>query len=158
MTSVDTGPISVNGLSADQEVEANLALPSGVVALDVEAVRVAITVRPITASRSFDVGLRLVGARPDRTYATSVDRVLITVGGSVVDLDRLSAATLVADLQVSTLVAGSTAVEVDVDLPAGVTLVASSPGTIIVTVGAGPPAPPSAAPGSSPSAAASPSG
>jgi YbbR domain-containing protein len=158
MTTVDTGPISVNGLSADQEVEANLALPSGVVALDVEAVRVAITVRPITASRSFDVGLRLVGARPDRTYATSVDRVLITVGGSVVDLDRLSAATLVADLQVGTLVAGSTAVEVDVDLPAGVTLVASSPGTIIVTVGAGPPAPPSAAPGSSPSAAASPSG
>ena len=43
----------------------------------------------------------LVGARPDRAYSTSTDRVLLTLGGSVADLDRLEGSTLVATLDVT---------------------------------------------------------
>ena len=44
---------------------------------------------PVTATRTFEAGLVLVGARPDRRYELSTDRVLVTIGGSVADLDRL---------------------------------------------------------------------
>ena len=65
----------------------------------------------------------------------SVDQVLLTIGGSTADLDRLTGATIVADLDVTGLPAGSsTEVPVTVVLPAGLTLVASSPPTVTVTV------------------------
>ena len=60
----------------------------------------------MTATRTFEVGLDLIGARPDRTYSTSTDRVLITLGGSVADLDRLEGATLLATLDVADLEPG----------------------------------------------------
>lgn len=152
LVSVPTVPISVGGLAEDRTLEVELELPEGVVALDASAVMVTIDVRPVTATRTFEVGLRLLGASADRTYATSVDRVLITVGGSVAVLDRLAGSALVADLQVAGLGAGSTAVTVDADLPAGAALVASSPDQVVVTVGVpgstgSPGASPSAPPG-----------
>jgi YbbR domain-containing protein len=146
LTSITTDPISVTGLSAGRTVDAPLALPTGVVALDAQSVRVTIDVLQVTATRSFEVGLRLLGARTDRTYTTSVDRVLITVGGSIADLDRLVGSTLVADLAVAALGLGDATVSIAAELPAGVTLVASSPGQVVVTVAAR----------SSPSPAASP--
>jgi YbbR domain-containing protein len=149
LLSIDTAAVSINGLSSDRTFEAALALPSGVIALDVEAVEVAVDVRPMTGTRSFDVGLRLVGGQGDLTYRPAVDRVLITVGGSVADLDRLDGASLAADLDVSELVPGQGTAPVTVDLPAGVTLVAASPETVSITVIA-PPSP-------SPAAATSPS-
>jgi YbbR domain-containing protein len=136
LASIDTTPISVSGYSSSQNVEAPLVLPTGVVALDVQNVRVSITVRPVTASRSFEVGLRLVGAKPGLTYSTGVDRVLITVGGSVADLDRLIGSTLTADLDVSALGPGTADVAVAADLPAGVTLVTANPPKVAVTVSA----------------------
>ena len=71
----------------------------------------------MTATRTFEVGLRLLGSRTDRTYATSVDRVLITVGGSIADLDRLVGATLVADLAVAALGLGDTTVSITASCP-----------------------------------------
>jgi YbbR domain-containing protein len=134
LLSVDTAPISVSGFSSSQNIDAPLVLPTGVVALDVQTVRVAITVRAVTASRNFEVGLRIVGARPGYTYAPDVDRVLITVGGSVADLDRLIGSTLAADLDVSALGPGTTQVRPTAELPAGLTLVAANPPTVNVTV------------------------
>jgi len=142
LVTIDTAPVSIGGLSADVTLETTLALPTGVVALDVQTVRVSIVLRPVTASRNFDVGLALVGARSDRTYTTSTDRVTLTLGGSVADLDRLDGATLVATLDVSDLGPGTTAVPVSADLPAGVAFVIASPATVRVTVAV----PPSAAP------------
>lgn len=136
LTSITTDPISVTGLSAGRTVDAPLALPAGVVALDAQAVRVTIDVRQVTATRNFEVGLRLLGSRTDRTYTTSVDRVLITVGGSIADLDRLVGSTLVADLAVGALGLGDTTVSIEAVLPAGVILVASSPAQVVVTVAA----------------------
>ncbi|HEV8696463.1 MAG TPA: CdaR family protein [Candidatus Limnocylindrales bacterium] len=134
LLTIDTAPISVSGFSSSQEVDAPLVLPTGVVALDVQNVRVSIVVRAVTASRSFEVGLRMVGARPGFDYTTDVDRVLITVGGSVADLDRLIASTLVVDLDVSALGPGTSQVAATANLPAGVTLVAASPPRVAVTV------------------------
>jgi YbbR domain-containing protein len=142
LLSIDTAPISVSGYSSSQEVVAPLVLPTGVVALDVQNVRVTIVVRPVTASRSFEVGVRIVGARPGMTYTTGVDRVLITVGGSVADLDRLIGSTLAVVLDVSALGFGTADVQATADLPAGVTLVAANPPKVTVNVSAQASSPP----------------
>ena len=134
LLTVDTAPISVSGYSSSQTIDAPLVLPTGVVALDVKTVQVSIVVRAVTASRTFEVGLRIVGAQPGMTYKPAVDRVLITVGGSVADLDRLIGSTLAVDLDVSGLGPGTTDVTAAVDLPAGVTLVAANPAKVAVTV------------------------
>ena len=42
LVSIDTAPVSIGGISADTTLETTLALPTGVVALDVDTVRVAI--------------------------------------------------------------------------------------------------------------------
>lgn len=156
LTSIDTAPISVNGFSSSQTVEASLAVPVGVVALGDPTVQVTITLRAVTATRTFDVGLDLVGARADRRYATSVDRVLVTVGGGVADLDRLTGATIVAELRVGNLGLGTTAVDVRLELPAGLRLVTAAPAQVNVTVTTPETSPPSAPP--SPSVEPSPSG
>jgi YbbR domain-containing protein len=145
LLTIDTAPISINGLSSDQVLETTLALPTGVVALDVDAVRVSIRLQVNTETRNYQVGLSLVGARPDRTYTTSTDRVNLTLGGSVADLDRLQGAIIVGSLDVTDLAPGTTSVPVTADLPAGVTLVTVSPNQVAVTVGV--PVPPSPSPG-----------
>jgi YbbR domain-containing protein len=150
LLSVDTAPVSISGMSADQTLETTLALPTGVVALDVQTVRVAIKLKPVTATRSYEVGVTLVGARPDRTYSLSTDRVILTLGGSVADLDRLEGGTLVATLDVTDLDTGTAAVPVAADLPAGVALVSASPDRVSVTI-AVPPSPSPASPAASPS-------
>ncbi|MDF2734553.1 MAG: hypothetical protein K0S97_1176 [Chloroflexota bacterium] len=150
LRSIDTEPVPIGGLSANETLETTLALPTGIVALDVDAVRVTITVRPVTATRTFEVGLDLLGARSDRTYSTSTDRVLITLGGSVADLDRMGGATLLATLDVADLDPGTTSVPVTVDVPAGIALVSASPDQVAVTV-AIPASPSPAAASTSPS-------
>ncbi len=116
-----------------------------------------ITLRPVTATRTYSAGLRLVGAKSDLAYSLGKDRVLVTVGGSTADLDRLQGATLVMDLDVAGLTAGVHQVTVTANLPAGTTLVAASPETVEVTIitaapSGSPGAPSPGAPSPSPSA------
>jgi len=157
LESIDTAPISVNGLSSEQTSEVELAMPSGVVPLDQVSVSVTIKLRSVTATRNFEVGLELTGADPDLRYAASVDRVVITVGGSFADLDRLVGGTLVAPLDVTDLPVGDHDLPVTADLPAGVTLVASTPATVTVTVSV-PSAAATTTPSAAPGASASPGG
>ena len=153
LTRVDTAPISMTGVSDDETVRAALALPTGVVPVGDDSVTVTIDIRPVTATRTFDAGLRLVGARSDLRYGLSTDRVLVTIGGSTADLDRLSASTLVVELDVTGLAAGSHDVPVSANLPTGLTLVAASPAKVTVTITPVPAASaaPNAPPGPSPS-------
>ena len=97
-------------------------------------VRVTITLRPITATRTFNAGLILVGARADRVYTISTDRVLVTIGGPVADLDRLSGSVLVMTLDVSGLDAGTHGVSVGANLVTGLTLIGASPNPVSVTI------------------------
>lgn len=152
---VDTDPIPMTGVSANQTIEVGLALPTGVVAVGEEKIAVSIKIRPVTGTRTFSAGLRLVGPGSDLNYALSTDRVLVTIGGSTADLDRLSGAALVLDLDVSGLKVGVHDVQVTANLPAGTTLVAASPTSVTVSITG---AAASEAPASSTPASPSPSG
>lgn len=160
LESVDTAPVSVSGASKTVNVSVILDPPDEVSPLDVTEVTVIVTLRPVTATRNFDTGFRFVGRESGLQYATQIDQVTITIGGSVADLDRLEGSALVADLDVGGLEPGITEVTVTIDLPAGLTLVTADPPRVAVTVIA---PPPSAAPSASPPPAsagpsASPSG
>jgi YbbR domain-containing protein len=130
----DTQPISIAGASSQVVQSGGLALPDGVQALGGGTVQVTITLRPITGTRTFEAGLSLVGARPDLVYTLSTDRVLVTIGGSLADLDRLSGVTLVLSVDVTGLQVGTSTVPVSANLATGLTLVAASPNPIEVTV------------------------
>jgi YbbR domain-containing protein len=156
LTRVDTEPIPMTGVSADETVEVGLALPTGVVAVGDQPIKITIAIRPVTETRTFSAGLRLLGAGGGLRYTLSVDRVLVTIGGSTAELDRLSAATLVVDLDVTGLQAGVHEVPVTANLPAGTTLVAASPASVTVTITAA--AVPSSAPPASGAPSPSPSG
>ncbi len=131
---VDTEPVLLTGVSSDLTTSVRLALPTGIVPVGDDVVVVTIKLRPVTATRTFNAGIRLVGARSDLTYDVAVDHVLATIGGSVVELDRLSGSSLVVDIDVAGLTSGSTDLTVTANLPAGTTLVAASPAKVTVTV------------------------
>jgi len=148
----DTEAVSVSGASSDFSRVVGFDLPTGVVPLGGSTVTVNVKLRPVTSTRTFDAGVTLKGTKPELTYAIDVDRVLLTIGGSVADLDRLEGATLTATLDVTGLPPGTSSVPVTIDLPAGLTLVSAAPETVRVTISA----PPSPAP--SPAAETTPSG
>jgi YbbR domain-containing protein len=150
LVSVNTMPVSINGASSALTTTADLDLPTGVVPIGDTQVSVKVDFRPLTSTRNFEAGVQLVGERADLAYAIDVDRILATIGGSVADLDRLEASTLVMDLDVAGLGPGTAAVRVTAALPAGLTLVAASPETVLVTVTERAPAsPPAASPSAS---------
>ncbi len=133
LVSISTRPVSIAGATADIETEVGLDLPDGVAALGVEQVRVTITIRPRSGTRVFEAGIQIVNGSPDLTYLPAVDRVLITLGGTLGALDAVDPTTVTARLDVAGLGAGTSAVPVTVRLPAGVTLVSASPGEVSVT-------------------------
>jgi YbbR domain-containing protein len=134
LTQIDTDPIPMTGVSADEVVEVGLALPTGVVAVNDEPIKVTIAIRAVTETRTFSAGLDLIGDSSEFAYGLPIDRVLITVGGSTADLDRLSGATMVATLDVTGLTGGVHDVPVTANLPSGTTLVAADPATVAVTI------------------------
>ncbi|HEX9550280.1 MAG TPA: CdaR family protein [Candidatus Limnocylindrales bacterium] len=148
----DTSPITITGATSNVTAVATLELPDGVQALGDATITVTVTLRPVTSSRTFQAGLILVGARADHEYSLSTDRVLVTIGGSVADLDRLSGSELVLTLDVTGLDGGTFDVNVSANLQTGLTLIAASPNPIAVTIVAPPPSPspPAASPSPSP--------
>lgn len=130
----DTEPVSISGASSSVEQTVALQLPDGVQALGAGSVTVTIQLRPVTATRTFEAGLVVVGARADKRYALSTDRVVVTIGGSVADLDRLSGTTLVLTVDVTGLDDGVHRVPVSANLTTGLTLIAASPNPVEVTV------------------------
>lgn len=130
----DTDAISISGASSEVTQTVGLALPAGVQPLNQTTVRVTVTFRPVTATRTFEAGLLLVGARSDLVYALSTDRILVTIGGSIAELDRLSGTNLVLTLDVGDLGPGTHSVEATANLTTGLTLISASPNPIEVTI------------------------
>ena len=151
LVSLDTTPIPMTGVSANTTVVTSLALPTGIVAVGSDSIKVSIKLRQVTETRTFSAGLRLVGTRRDLSYDFTTDRVIVTIGGSTADLDRLVGSALLVDLDVTGLGPGTVDVPVSINLPTGPTLVAANPATVSVTITANATTPPSAGP--SPSAA-----
>ncbi len=131
---LDTAPVPLTGISSDLTTSVELALPTGIVPVGDTVVVVTIKLRPVTATRTFSAGIRLVGARSDLTYVVAVDHVLVTIGGSVAELDRLSGSSLVMDIDVTGRTSGSADLLATANLSAGTTLVAASPARVRVTV------------------------
>ena len=150
LVGADTAPISVAGASSQVVQTVGLALPAGVEALGNGTATVTITLRPVTGTRTFEAGLELVGARADRVYTLSTDRILVTIGGSIADLDRLSGVQIVLNVDVTGLDLGTSTVPVSANLATGLTLVGASPNPIEVTVAAAPSPAPSPGPSSAP--------
>ena len=146
----DTAPVTITGASSNVGVDTALQLPDGVQAPGVATVHVIVTLRPVTATRTFEAGLVLSGARADRTYALSTDRILVTIGGPVADLDRLSGSNFVLTVDVSGLDTGSHDVKASANLITGLTLIGASPNPITVTIGPSATASPGASPSPSP--------
>jgi YbbR domain-containing protein len=130
------------------ETAVGLDLPEGVAALGVDQVRVTIAIRPRTGTRTFEAGVQVVNGGLDRFYQPAIDRVLVTVGGTLAALDAVDPTRIAARLDVAGLDPGTAPVPVTVRLPAGVTLVAASPLEVTVTVTplATPAAPPATLP------------
>lgn len=134
LTRLDTQPISISGISSDLDRTVALSLPAGILALGVDEVRVTVTLRAVTATRTFSAGFVLAGANSALLYDFSTDRVLVTIGGSVADLDRLTASTFSVRVDVSGLPPGIHEVAVTANLAAGLSLVAIAPATISVSI------------------------
>jgi YbbR domain-containing protein len=137
----DTSPVSVSGASSDVIQRVALALPNGVQAIGDGTVQVTVRIRAVTATRTFEAGLVLSGANPDKAYAISTDHVLVTIGGSVADLDRLAGGTLVLTLDVTGLNDGSHKVVPAANLTTGLSLLSISPSPVLVTISAPAPSP-----------------
>ena len=130
----DTAPISVAGASSQVVQVVGFSLPSGVQAIGGATVEVTVRLRPVTGTRTFEAGINLVGSHADLAYSLSTDRIVVTIGGSLADLDRLSGVDIVLNADVSDLQPGTTAVLVTANLATGLTLISASPNPIDVTV------------------------
>jgi len=131
---LDTAPVIVTGASSEVTQEVGLALPPGVQALGPGTVEVTVNLRPVNATRTYEAGLVLVGERPDRRYELSTDRVLVTVAGSVAELDRLGSTSLTLTVDVTGLDPGTHSVAVSANLTTGLSLIDVSPNPVEVTV------------------------
>ena len=160
LVQVDTAPVSVAGATADVNEVVALAPPNGISTTSASSVDVLVRVEPITQTRTYSAGLRLDGMDGTLAYDLSTDQVLLTVFGSVADLDPLSAAPLQVGINVAGLGPGDHLLTVVPVLPSGVRIVTIEPEqvTVRITEGAAAPTPSAAsspaAPTEAPSAGA----
>jgi len=133
----DTAPIPVGAATSTIATDVELALPEGILAVDVRTVHVTVTIEPEVGTRTFQVGLVPTGQQPGMTYSLSVLNVLLSIGGPIADLDRLDAATFTVPVDVSRLAPGTYEIEPSPVLQAGLRLLRADPATVTVTVTAG---------------------
>jgi len=134
VATADTAPASIEGRTTDLEVDVPLALPTGVSSTDATTVHIHVVIQAITESRNFTAGVTLVGARTDRAYVLPVDRVVVTISGTQNDLDSLSGTNIVVLADVTSLDVGTRTVPLKVQIPAGLTVVATSPPDVAVQI------------------------
>jgi YbbR domain-containing protein len=161
LVQLDTAPVQVAGATGPVKQTVALAPPNGISTTSAGSVTVEVTVDPITQTRTYSAGLRLDGRDDALSYELSADQVLLTLFGSVADLDQLAAGPLVVGLNVGGLGPGEHEVTVVPVIPSGVEVVTIDPERVTVTVTEAAAAVPGTAtptPGASasPSAAASP--
>ena len=134
MDGAHTASIELADRTRDFETVVALALPAQVTATGSADVRVAMTIVEETGTRSYQVGIGLVGPRPDRLYVLGTTSVDITLGGAVSQLNALDSASLVATVDVADLADGAHSVAVDFTPTGGLELVSVTPAQISVTV------------------------
>jgi YbbR domain-containing protein len=141
LDAADTAAIQISGASTNIVKTVELQLPDGVQTIGSPTVTVTIKLRPVTGSRSFQAGLALKGTRADLVYAISTSSVVVTIGGSIADLEKVTGSSLVLSLDVSGLDVGTHAVTPTASLASGLTLLGVSPSPVTVTITATPATP-----------------
>ena len=146
ITDLTTEPLSIEGLSETQELEAQLQLPDTVRLADggEATVTVTATIGPSVSSRTFVVGVVCQNAGANACLP-GLEQVGVTLSGPGEVLSELSAAQLTPVLDVAGLAPGSHSVTPAIGgLPEGVQLLSISPGAVPVVIQA--PATPTPAP------------
>ena len=95
-------------------------------------IAVQVTIVADTGSRTWQVGVRLEGARPSREYALSASTVQVTFGGPAPVLDTLDPTTIVTAVDVGDLSVGRHEVNVTVTPIEGLDLLEVAPAAIRV--------------------------
>lgn len=134
MEMVTTVPIDVSGRQRDFETNVALALPPQVEVNGVTDVRVTVRIAPESGSRTFSVAVVPVGARSDVSYALATTQVNVTLAGPLAVLSTLEPTQLVATLPVADVGVGRHEIRISHTPPAGLELVAISPGEVVVVV------------------------
>jgi YbbR domain-containing protein len=137
LVQIDTEPLSVAGATADVSQAVALAPPNGIAPTSAGSVTVKVTIEPITQTRTYSAGIRLDGRVDGLTYTLSTEQVLLTLFGSVADLDQLSAGPLQVGVNVADLGPGEHELAVVPVIPSGVEVVTISPERVTVTVSEG---------------------
>ncbi len=137
LTSIPTQPLDITGLTDSLEASVEAALPADVSAVGVGSVQVQVTIEAETGSRTWQVGVRLEGARPARDYALSASTVQVTFAGPAPVLDSLDPATIVAAVEVGELSVGRHEVSVTVTPIEGLDLLEVAPAVIRVDISRG---------------------
>ena len=147
MDGAHTAPIDINGRTSDLETQVGLALPDQVTATGSPQIKVAVTIVEDTGTRTFPVGIGLVGARPDRLYVLGPTSVNVTLGGPCLSSTRSTPTALGgAPSTWPTLDVGVHTVPLDFAPPGGLQVVTIAPPNITVTVQAAVGRRPSASP------------
>jgi YbbR domain-containing protein len=135
MQNAMTTPIDINGRTTDLEAMVQFALPDGVSVSGTNSVRVVVTIAEMTGTRTFQVGVEMVGQDTGNSYVSSPPSVQVVLGGPISALDAVDASQLVATADVSPLAAGSGATPVPVSFtpPPGMDLVSITPDSLIIT-------------------------
>jgi YbbR domain-containing protein len=127
-----TQPIDVGGRTRDFEAVVGLDLPPEASTIGSGQVRVMVAISETTGSRSYLVGLTILGARPDLTYRPAVTQLTVTLEGPLALLSNLDVGQIAAQIDVAELEAGIHVVPVDVRPPPGLQLLSVSPAEVLV--------------------------
>jgi YbbR domain-containing protein len=139
-----TEPLSIDGISADQEFEAELVLPEGTRLADASEPAVIVVtagIVPSVSSRTFVVGVVCANAG-ENACLPAIDQLAVTLSGPGEVLQGLAAANVTPILDAAGLEPGSHDLQPALaGLPDGVELISIDPGTVTVTIEAPAPEP-----------------
>ncbi|MBA2265299.1 MAG: hypothetical protein H0W17_02800 [Chloroflexi bacterium] len=137
ISEVLTEPLSIDGVSTDQEFEAELVLPEGTrLADDSDSSISTVTagIGPSVSSRTFVVGVVCQGAG-DNACLPAIDQLTLTLSGPGDTLSGLVAADVTPAVDATGLAPGIYDLEPSIGgLPEGVELLGIIPGTVSVTI------------------------
>jgi YbbR domain-containing protein len=134
LTRADTVPIPVATATGTIDASFPLALPQGVIAVDVSTVHVTVQIQAVQGSRTYEAALVTSGGQPDLVYALSEGSVQVTLGGPIADLDRIDPAHFTITIDVAPLTPGSHQVQLVPNVQAGLSVIKVNPDTVTVTV------------------------
>jgi YbbR domain-containing protein len=136
LASVSTTPVDISGQSIELVTDASLVLPQDVTSLDTGPVTVLVTFTQIEASRSYEVGTTITGARSDYSYRLDQPSLSVVISGPLTELDGMSVADLSVEIPVGGLEVGENEVMPIVHSPRGTSVVSTDPASVRVTVSA----------------------